>query len=250
MPNQLPLPKTLTLGLVLCILLAPTWQISCDKDIACMACSITTTDKCEACFNWSVGKTGPRVLNLTKNDCETRMNDSILPKNLSVRDCYWYSGLTGNTDLYKQLTTCDICRREVLYWVELTKDPVCVDDLTSGCKAISNCMTTVCHNPVSGFTTSGCRMCVKGFQGSTFDAVNKTGAANCNVGTPIVNCEFSRLTASGQQCYGCKTGFSVASNLGSCVSYTTISNCRLMNAGNKTCHYCWHSYYWDGGFCI
>lgn len=212
MPNQLPLPKTLTLGLTLCILLAPTLQISCNKDIACMACSITTTDKCDACFNWSVGKMGPRVLDLTKNDCKIRMNDIKLVKNLTVRDCYWYSGSTSNTDLNKQLTTCDICRREVLYWVESTKDPICVDGLTSGCKVIDNCMTTVCHTPVSGLTTSGCRMCFKGYQGSNFEAVNKTGAASCNFATPIVNCEFSRLTASGHQCYGCTTGFAVASS--------------------------------------
>lgn len=212
MPNQVPLHKTLTLGLTLCILLGPTWQISCNANIACMACSITTTDKCDACFNWSVGKTGPRVLNLTKNDCKTRMNDSSLAKDLSVRDCYWYSGSTGNTDLFKQLTTCDICRRAVLYWVESTKDPICVDNLESGCKVIDNCMTTVCHTPVSGATTSGCRMCIKNFQGSSFDAVNATGAAKCTAGTPIVNCEFLRLTASGQQCYGCATGYCVASN--------------------------------------
>jgi hypothetical protein len=250
MLNQLPLLKMLTLGLTLCVLLAPTRQISCDANIACMACSITTTDRCDACFNWSVGKTGPRVLNVTKYDCKTRINDSVLAKDLSVQDCYWYSGSTGYADLEKQITTCDICRRPVLYWTETAKDPICVDDLESGCKAIDNCMTTVCHTPAVGATTAGCRMCVKNFKGSTFDTVNATGAATCTVGTPILNCEFSRLTADGHVCYGCATGYSVASTEASCVSYTTISNCRMMQSGNKTCHYCWHSYHWDGGFCV
>ena len=54
----------------------------------CMSCSSAYENKCLACFNWSIGSHGPRLLSNTSDqsvvDCKTIMNGKGISENLDV----------------------------------------------------------------------------------------------------------------------------------------------------------------------
>ena len=63
---------------------APT----CAAENMCMSCSSAYENKCLACFNWSIGSHGPRLLSNTSDqsvvDCKTLMNGKGISENLDV----------------------------------------------------------------------------------------------------------------------------------------------------------------------
>jgi hypothetical protein len=89
--------------LAACILSIVT--ADCAEGQFCMACSATTTDKCDACFNWATGFIQARSLNanVTPNDCKGIMG-------LTVQECQYYSGLDTNVAVARTVNTCDICK--------------------------------------------------------------------------------------------------------------------------------------------
>lgn len=229
-----------------------TYQVSCYKSNFCMACNSSTANKCDACFNWGSGSNVARALDATNYDCQEEL------KYLKVASCKYYDGLTEVLGTDRTIDTCKICSKNYLRWQYTSKAAECTDLLPLNCAFMNHCLTVVCFdgNTPDGATTStlgwsyGCRMCKGGYMGEGWDSANGTGSQSCVSGTAITNCDYVVATsASTNNCYACKSGYAVASTLTSCTSFTTTPNCRLLNSAGS-CHYCWHSYFWDTESCI
>jgi hypothetical protein len=124
------------------------------------------------------------------------------------------------------------------------------DQGLSACKEIEHCKTVVCFKPSSGDLTSACRMCDKGYYGSSWEATNSTGSEVCTKGMGIGNCELTRqVGASSHICYACEKNYTVDFDQTGCIAWTIDSNCRRLQTGNKDCYYCWHSYFWASNVC-
>ena len=159
----------------------------------------------------------------------------------------------------RTIDSCYLCSKDFLRWQQSSKSAECKDLAPLNCAFINHCLTTVCYDGVTPFNgsdqtgqtrTYGCRMCKANYKGTGWDSVNNTGSTACVEGMPITNCEYVVGTgASTYNCYSCKAGYSVASTLDSCTTYTTDTNCRVLNSSGA-CHYCFQSYYWDNTECI
>jgi len=210
-----------------------------------MACNSSTTDRCDACFNWASGFIQARSLDSSASPADCK---SVL--GLTVQNCMYYSGTDLNTAAARTVSTCDICKETYLNWTASTNVAICDDTGLSGCKLIENCKTVVCFKPASGATTSGCRMCNDGYYGTSWEAANSTGSTECTKGSGIGNCEHTRqVGTTSHQCYNCKKDYSVDFAQAGCVAWTNDSNCRRLQTGDKTCYYCWHSYFWATDVC-
>merc|ERR1712183_391162 len=96
---------------IMFLLINTIFTTSCTKDQWCMACSSTTQNQCDACFNWADSDRLSKALNTsaTPQDCRT-------PLSLTISGCKWYSGLETTTSSSRSVTTCNICDREYLRW--------------------------------------------------------------------------------------------------------------------------------------
>lgn len=208
----------------------------------CMACSLNTANKCEACFNWGSGKILAKALNTaaTPNNC-------IMDIGTKVEGCKYYIGTTTSSELTANIETCQQCSHTFLKWTASTNTAVCTS--TSPCSAISHCQTTICFVGAS-ITTAGCRMCNKNYSGSNYDTANNAGSERCVKANAILNCEFAKQQSTTvTHCYSCKKQYAVAYNDLYCTGFTSDNNCRKLASDNQGCWYCWHSYYWDMDFC-
>jgi hypothetical protein len=235
---------TLLLLAILVILPQSSQQVYCTSTNYCMACNLTTRNSCDACFNWGAGEIKARALNAasTPPNCQTTLT-------LRTDNCKFYKGTTITTATTRTVDNCVLCQNDVLHWTQYDNTPKCVKEVP-GCDKVKNCLTTVCFNSTTGNSTTGCRMCKKGYVGLTWDSVNGAGSSVCKKVTMIANCDFHlQQSSSVQLCYSCASNYSVSSDALTCISFTTISDCRTLQAGNVDCHYCWHSYFWDGELC-
>jgi hypothetical protein len=210
-----------------------------------MACSPSTTNKCDACFNWREGIVGAKVLDtsVTPHDCKTLLN-------LTVADCKFYNGTLTTSTNVKDINTCQLCdsSKEYLIFKDHEKTAVCSNTRPVGRTTISNCMTVVIFDGL--VDTQGCRMCNKGHSGSGYDSVNHTGSTECHRNVPIAGCEYVMTTqTSSYMCYSCEIDHAVSHTGFSCISFSLDKNCRTLNSSAVYCHYCWHSYYWDQTLC-
>ena len=244
LPNfKLNIIFTLTIILQL---FSNTFSAECRRDRWCMACSSTTENKCDACFNWGYSVNFPRAINASNTP-----QDCITPLSLTVFGCKFYSGLETTAATNRSLTTCNICQREFLYWESVNSIMHCTDILPFGQKRIDNCDTTVQFETAGNAITTGCRMCNKNFSGSGWDTVNGAGSTHCVKNRAINNCEFNyMLSDSSYECYSCVKDYAVSSTKTTCISFTVDPNCRSQHAGTEGCYYCWHAYYWDSYICI
>lgn len=233
--------------LLLCLLtILPefSYQVYCTSSNHCMACNLTTKNSCDACFNWGAGviKARARDAAATPPNCQTKLT-------MRTGDCKFYKGVALTTDTVRAVDSCSLCNNDFLHWTQSNNTPKCLKKVP-GCTKIENCLTTVCFNATTGDSTIGCRMCEKGFVGLTWDSLNNAGSSVCKKTTMIQNCDFHiQQSSSVHNCYSCASGYSVSSDSKTCVSYSTISDCRTLQTGNSECYYCWHSYYWDGSLC-
>ena len=246
--------KLLVFSLVIQCILNYSYQApSCYKSNFCMACNSSTENKCDACFNWaSGGAIKARGQDATNYDCQEELEYQ------KVANCKFYDGQTQELAAARTITSCYVCNKDYLRWQVTSLSAECTDLQPLNCSFINHCLTVVCYdgdtayNGTSGSTgwSYGCRMCKSGYKGSGWDATNGAGSTSCVSGTAITNCDYAVATsASAYNCYGCKSNYAVASTQTTCTSYTTTSNCRLLNSAGD-CHYCWHSYYWDTADCI
>jgi hypothetical protein len=224
----------------------------CDKMNYCMACSLTTVNQCEACFNWPGGTETLKYLDTstTPVDCQ----ETLIY--LLVDECKFYDGLSAINQAARTINTCTLCKKDFLRWQAVGAMAICTDWAPIKCKKVPNCMTTVCFDGVTEDTTpgtysQGCRMCDKGYSGDTWDTANNAGSATCVKKSVITNCDFSMQQSSTvHHCYSCATNYVVTVAGTSCMSFTTDPNCRRMNTGDVFCHYCWHSYFWENKLCV
>lgn len=227
------------------MLFSNTFSAECRKSNWCMACSTTTENKCDACFNWANSSYLPRAINTSNSP-----QDCIYPQSMTISGCKWYSGLVTTTASNRTETTCNICAREFLVWDSVNYITHCTDILPFGLVKINNCYTTVQFSTATN-TTVGCRMCKKNYSGSGWDSSNNSGSRACVKNRAITNCEYSyMLSDSSYECYTCDRDYAVSSTKTSCLSYTLDPNCRSLHAGTEGCYYCWHAYYWDRRYCI
>ena len=218
-----------------------------------MACNASTVDKCDACFNWGLGgAVKARALNPTLFDCSDTLDYQ------QVKDCKFYDGQAQIDGTARTITSCMLCAKDYLRWQVTSLQAECTDLQPLNCLFINHCLTTVCYDGTTAYAGTagstgysyGCRMCKLGYMGSGWDAVNGVGSTSCVKGTTITNCEYPIATSATEfKCYGCKTDYAVASTELECVSYTTSTNCRLLNSAGE-CHYCWHAYYFDNANCV
>ena len=215
----------------------------CVPENYCMACSLNTANKCEACFNWGSGKILAKALNTT-----TEPNNCLMDVGIKVNDCKYYIGTTTDSALTATVETCQQCSKTFLIWKAESSVATCNNEATN-CTKISNCQTTICFIGAVE-TTSGCRMCNKNYSGSNFDLVNSSGSARCVKANSINNCEYTKQQSTTvTHCYACKKDYAVSFNDLYCEGFTSDSNCRKLATDNSGCWYCWHSYYWDMDFC-
>jgi len=151
-----------------------------------MACN--ASNNCDACFNWSIGTIGPRLLKTTSitGDCKTYINDNLIAdyvsggKKLPVTDCKFYNGLAKVTDTTITSQHCYLCWKTFLNFDEIRNTLACSDTpFEIICGEIKNCMTTVCFKNNSNQVSSGCRMCNIGYIGTGWDLINNTGSTKC-----------------------------------------------------------------------
>ena len=212
---------------ILTILPQPSQQVYCTSTNYCMACNLSTRNSCDACFNWGAGDIKARALNAAASppNCQTTLT-------LRTDDCKFYKGTTITTATTRTVDNCSLCRPDVLSWTQNDNTPKCVKSVP-GCKKIENCLTTVCFNSTTGNSTTGCRMCEKSYIGLTWDSLNNSGSSVCKKVTMIANCEFHmQQSSSTQLCYSCASNYSVSSDALTCVSFTTLADCRTLQAGN------------------
>jgi hypothetical protein len=210
-----------------------------------MACSMTTKDKCEACYNWGPGKIRARALNKSAapNDCKTNIG-------LVVDGCKYYKGTVETITTTVGIDTCHICQKSFLKWFATSSTASCDNLDTDKCLEIDHCETTVCFTPSTGPQTSGCRMCSSGYSGANWDTVNGSGSALCAKAIAITNCDYvEQISTTVKHCYACGYNFAVTFNDLLCSAFTADSNCRKLGSSNAGCWYCWHSYYWDSDHC-
>jgi len=236
--------KMFLLGCLLSMLLGLSYQVYCTSSNHCMACNTTTKNSCDACFNWGAGviKARARDAAAAPPNCQTKLT-------LRTEDCKFYNGTSLTTATTRTVDSCSLCKTDFLHWTQSNNTPKCVDQVP-GCTKIKNCLTTVCFNATTGDSSTGCRMCEKGYVGLTWDSLNNAGSSVCKEITMIANCDFHmQQSSSVQHCYSCGSGYAVSSDSKTCISYTTMADCRTLQTGNTDCYYCWHSYYWDGELC-
>ena len=225
-------------------LFSPTFMASCRSDRFCMACSETTENQCDACFNWANSVHLPRAINASSSP-----QDCITPLSLTISGCKWYSGLDTTTTASRAVTTCNICSREFLRWNATNNTAHCTEKLPFGFQRINNCLTTIQFETTLN-TTSGCRMCKKNYSGSGWDTVNGAGSKQCVQNRAITNCAYNYMQSdSSYECYVCDKNYAVSSTKTSCISFTVDPNCRSQHLGSGGCYYCWHAYYWDSDSC-
>jgi|ERR1712232_828559 len=89
--------------LILCLLLLTTYiatkDPSCESGHYCMACSATTANHCDACFNWGTGSVKARALEA--NTCQGALSTT------AVTDCKYYSGT--NDGKTQTADNCSVC---------------------------------------------------------------------------------------------------------------------------------------------
>lgn len=157
----------------------------CVPENYCMACSLTVTNKCEACFNWGSGKILAKALNTSADP-----NNCLMDVGTKVKDCKYYNGSTTTAELTTSSTTCSQCNKDFLKWTSSTSTAVCQNEPYGLCLSIPNCLTTTCFIG-STVTTRGCRQCKRNYSGSNYDGNNDAGSERCVKAIAINNCEYS-----------------------------------------------------------
>lgn len=226
--------------LLIAVLVAQTFAVSCAAAHYCMGCHATTANTCLSCFNWGSGSVGVRAL--VSSSCTTAMTTT------KVTDCKWYSGTNNGTT--QDVNNCQMCNKDYLNKNASTAVPTCSNTAlnTTTCSAkVSNCEQTVCYTANGTTYTLACGMCKKNYAGSGTATAN-AGYASCSTSGVITNCEYHYYTGSALGCYSCKSNYAVASTSTTCTAYTTDSNCRQLHS-TGSCGYCWHSYYWNVSTC-
>jgi len=221
---------------------------SCAAANYCMGCHASTADVCTVCFNWGDGGSiGPKALNTTSNNCQTAIASTYKTAN-----CKIFSGSQQTGQSSVSSSDCLVCTKKYKTWVNTSSTLACTDTaitLTSAtCAVISNCEQTFCVDSTTD--TVKCSICKSGYSGATWDTTNSSGSASCSSGNTITNCKMQYQTgASTNKCYYCASKYAVANAETSCVSYTTDSNCQLLQSGDSNCRNCWYSYYWNATKC-
>ena len=109
-------------------------------------------NKCIACFNWSTGKIGPRVLNngVIPSDCKSRLTKT-------VSNCKTYNSLLEITNTNVLLNHCDLCSGDgklFLRYQEATAHAKCTAVNPGQFTIIENCLTTVTFESTSALRNS------------------------------------------------------------------------------------------------
>merc|ERR1719375_2864622 len=87
----------------------------CVPENYCMACSLNTANKCEACFNWGSGKILAKALNTSASP-----NNCLMDIGTQVTGCKYYIGTTTSSALTLTIDTCQQCSHTFLQWNSTT----------------------------------------------------------------------------------------------------------------------------------
>ena len=182
-------------------------------------------------------------------DASASPQDCKKPLTLIVSECQYYKGDMLSNSTVRTIESCWNCRYPYLKWFDGTKIESCYEKAPIGCEAIKNCQTTICFEKNDAYTV-GCRLCEPNYSGAGFDTINSAGASSCVASNVITNCEVSwKPTSTTWKCYSCAASYAVTNGQLTCMTFTSDSNCRVMDNTNTACWSCWHAYYWDNNAC-